>query len=138
VNVCHVYRVQGRVNMSEEEGEEVGTKKRRSARILELEEEKEKKKSSNKDQEEAKVKAKAKSISKEEEQYEGGPEEDHEEMEEQCPSTTEAAGEAPTVEEGTLEDVAVTFVASPCQQVSLLLPLTLFSLLFFVFLFLIK
>ncbi|XP_059431247.1 uncharacterized protein LOC132164712 isoform X2 [Corylus avellana] len=98
--------------MSEEEGEEVGTKKRRSARILELEEEKEKKKSRNKDQEEAK----AKSISEEEEQHEGGPEEDHEEMEEQCPSTTGAAGEAPTVEEGTLEDVAVTFVASPCQQ----------------------
>ena len=116
--------------MSEEEGEEVGTKKRRSARILELEEEKEKekekKKSSNKDQEEAKAKAKAKSIYKEEEQHEGGPKEDHEEMEEQCPSTTEAAGEAPTVEEGTLEDVADTFVASPCQQVSLLLPLTLF------------
>lgn len=126
MNVCHVYRVQRREKMSEEEGEEVGTKKRRSARILELEEEKEKKKSRNKDQEEAK----AKSISKEEEQHEGGPEEDREEMEEQCPSTTEAAGEAPTVEEGTLEDVAVTFVASPCQQVSLLLPLTLFSFCF--------
>jgi hypothetical protein len=121
--------------MSEEEGEEVGTKKRRSARILGLEEEKEKKKSSNKDQEEAKAKAKPKPkyISKEEQ-----PEQHHEEMEEQCPSTTEAAGEAPSVEEGTLEDVAITFVSSPCQQVSLLLPLTLFSLLFFIFLFLIK
>ncbi|XP_062171872.1 uncharacterized protein LOC133877545 isoform X1 [Alnus glutinosa] len=104
--------------MSEEEGEEVGTKKRRSARILGLEEEKEKKKSSNKDQEEAKAKAKPKPkyISKEEQQHEGDPEQDHEEMEEQCPSTTEAAGEAPSVEEGTLEDVAITFVSSPCQQ----------------------
>jgi hypothetical protein len=126
--------------MSEEEGEEVGTKKRRSARILGLEEEKEKKKSSNKDQEEAKAKSKPKPkyISKEEQQHEGDPEQHHEEMEEQCPSTTEAAGEAPSVEEGTLEDVAITFVSSPCQQVSLLLPLTLFSLLFFIFLFLIK
>lgn len=111
---------------------------------MELEEEKEKKKSNNKDQQEAKTKAKAKpkskSISKveeqeghqEEEQNEEDPEEEHEEheeereeghegMEEEKEGETQGAmvvaGEPTSVEEGTLEDVAITFVPSPCQQI---------------------
>ncbi|KAG2671310.1 hypothetical protein I3843_14G125300 [Carya illinoinensis] len=115
-----------------EEGEGVGTKKRRSARILELEGEKEKKKKHNdgKDQQEDKPQPKPKSKSKsmveasqdsqQEDQEDDEQHEDHgeheEEEEEQRPSSTEAAADAPAVEEEILEDVAVTFVASPFQQ----------------------
>ncbi|KAM3692547.1 hypothetical protein ACJW30_08G097100 [Castanea mollissima] len=109
--------------MGEEGEEEVGKKKRRSARILELEGEKKKKIKDKKEVKEQgegstnKLKVKSKS------EVEEGPKQDHEEheeeqektKEEQNPSTREAV-EAPTVNEETLEDVDVAFVASPSQQ----------------------
>ncbi|KAB1221107.1 hypothetical protein CJ030_MR3G024352 [Morella rubra] len=111
--------------MSEEGGEgAAGTKKRRSARILELEGEKEKKKKNNdnKDHEEEKPKPKTKPKSKSKvEDPQHSQQDDHEEEheegdEEQSPGTTEAAAEGPTVAGEVLEDVAVTFVVSPSQQ----------------------
>lgn len=113
--------------MGEEGEEEVGKKKRRSARILELEGEKKKKIKDKKEAKEQgegstnKLKVKSKS------EVEEGPKQDHEEHEEeqekneeeQNPSTREAV-EAPTVNEETLEDVDIAFAASPSQQVSLL------------------
>lgn len=126
--------------MSEEGGEgAAGTRKRRSARILELEGEKEKKKKNNdnKDhgEEKPKPKTKPKSKSKVEDpqhSQQDDHEEEHEEGdEEQSPGTTEAAAEGPTVAGEVLEDVAVTFVVSPSQQVPLLiLPLAFIFLLF--------
>lgn len=117
--------------MAEEGEEEVGTKKRRSARILELEEDKKKKKSKDnkeeKEEEEGstnkpKTKSKLEVESPEDSQHSEPEHEEHEEQEnheevqeEQSPSTREAV-EAPTVDEETLEDVAITFVASPLQQ----------------------
>lgn len=106
--------------MGEEGEEEVGKKKRRSARILELEGEKKKKikdKKEVKEQGEVSTnKLKVKSKSEVEEEHE---EEQEKTEEEQSPSTREAV-EAPTVNEETLEDVDIAFVASPSQQVSLL------------------
>lgn len=109
--------------MGEVGEEEVGKKKRRSARILELEGEKKKKIKDKKEVKEQgegstnKLKVKSKS------EVEEGPKQDHEEHEEeqekteeeQSPSTREAV-EAPTVNEETLEDVDIAFVASPSQQ----------------------
>ena len=98
------------------------------ARILELEGEKKTKIKDKKEVKEQgevstnKLKVKSKS------EVEEGPKQDHEEHEEeeqekteeeQSPSTREAV-EAPTVNEETLEDVDIAFVASPSQQVSLL------------------
>lgn len=109
--------------MGEVGEEEVGKKKRRSARILELEGEKKKKIKDKKEVKEQgegstnKLKVKSKS------EVEEGPKQDREEHEEeqekieeeQSPSTREAV-EAPTVNEETLEDVDIAFVASPSQQ----------------------